>query len=398
MTDRHPTAEEVRIWANELFEEVREIRRHLHAHPELSFEETATAQYISEKLTAHGISHTTGVSGTGIVAVIEGQGPGPTIALRGDMDALPITEQSEAPYRSTNEGVMHACGHDVHTANVIGAGILLHRCKDRWSGRVKLIFQPGEEKLPGGASLMIADGALESPSVDLIIGQHVFTDLPAGDVGFRPGMYMASADEIYLTVKGQGGHAAMPHKNIDPILMSAHLITALQQVVSRHAPPTTPSVLSFGRIEGLGATNVIPDEVHIAGTFRTLNEEWRSQAHQHIERLCHSLCESMGGSCDVDIRKGYPFLKNDTALTERCATAATDYLGAEHVHELPLRMTAEDFSYYSQVVPACFYRLGTTTTDGQKNSPVHTATFDIEEEALKTGVGLMAWLALSVGH
>jgi len=362
---------QIKELAEQLYPEVLAIRRHIHANPELSFEETETAAYISKRLTEWGISHETGVADTGLVGIIEGNGPGPTIALRADHDALPILEKNEVDYRSKNEGVMHACGHDVHTSNVLGAARILQQTKEQWSGRVKLIFQPGEEKLPGGASLMIAAGALRNPDVD---------------------------HEIYLKVKGKGGHAAMPQKCIDPILISSHILIALQQVVSRHAHPTTPSVLSFGKINGHGATNVIPDEVKIEGTFRTFDEEWRMAAHTHVKRIAEQVATSMGGSCEVDIRKGYPFLKNNEPLTAECSQMANAYLGQDNVHELPLRMTAEDFSYYSQVVPACFYRLGTTAVDGSKNSPVHTPHFDIEEEALKTGMGLMAHLAMTVGR
>jgi amidohydrolase len=389
------TADRVKSLADKYFEEVRDIRRHIHANPELSFEEFETAKFISARLTEWGIEHDTGVCETGTVAYVSGQGEGPVVALRADIDALPILEQSDKSYASINKGVMHACGHDVHTACALGALKILHDTREEWSGTLKVIFQPGEEKLPGGASLMIKEGVLKNPDVELIIGQHVFTDLPAGQVGFKEGMYMASADEIYLTVKGKGGHAAMPHKTIDPILISAHILTALQQVVSRHASPITPSVLSFGKIIGEGATNVIPSEVKLEGTFRTFDEEWRTAAHEQITRIAEHTAQAMGGTCEVDIHVGYPFLKNDVPLTARCRSHAQQYLGETNVVELPLRMTAEDFSYYSQVSPACFYRLGTTTPEGTLNSPVHTSTFDIDEEALKTGMGLMAFLALS---
>jgi amidohydrolase len=353
-------------------------------------------RFVCSKLEEHGISYRSGVAGTGIVADIQGAGPGPVLALRGDMDALPIQELSEISYRSCNAGVMHACGHDVHTASALGAAIILHRMRDEWKGAVRCIFQPGEERLPGGASLMIAEGVLEEPPVDLIIAQHVFPDLPAGQVGFKPGMYMASADEVYITVKGKGGHGAMPHLNIDPVLIAAHLITGLQQVVSRKAPPTVPTVLSFGKVIANGATNVIPDEVRLEGTFRTLDETWRAAAHKEIEEITRGICKSMGGSCDVEVRMGYPYLQNDEALTISCADSARTYLDDENVIELPLRMTAEDFSYFSQKIPACFYRLGTSSVDREKfTDSVHTPRFDIEEEALEIGMGMMAFLALS---
>ncbi len=371
-----------------------QVRRHIHANPELSFEEHNTAAYVRQVLEGYGLRPVP-MAETGLVALIEGKDPGKkTIALRADLDALPIREANEVAYKSRNEGVMHACGHDVHTASLLGAARILQELREEFAGTVKLIFQPGEEKFPGGASIMIREGVLQNPAPEQIIGQHVFPMLPAGKVGFRPGMYMASADEIYITVKGKGGHAAMPEQNVDTVLIASHLIVALQQIVSRHASPKVPSVLSFGKVEARGATNVIPDEVKIEGTFRTMNEAWRAEAHKRIRKLAEGLCESMGGSCEIDIKNGYPFLLNDPDLTERARAAAEAYLGAENVVDLDLWMGAEDFAYYSQQVPACFYRLGTRNEARGITSSVHTPTFDIDEAALETGMGLMAYVAL----
>ncbi|MBJ6117183.1 amidohydrolase [Pontibacter sp. BT310] len=371
-----------------------QVRRHIHANPELSFEEYNTAAYVKQTLGSYGIVAET-MAETGLVALIKGKNPEKkTIALRADLDALPIVEANEVDYRSKNEGVMHACGHDVHTASLLGAARILQELREEFEGTIKLVFQPGEEKFPGGASIMIKEGVLQNPAPEGIIGQHVFPLLPTGKVGFRSGMYMASADEIYITVKGKGGHAAMPEMNIDPVLISAHLIVALQQIVSRHASPKTPTVLSFGKIEAKGATNVIPNEVKIEGTFRTMNEVWRKEAHQKIKKLAESLCESMGGSCEIDIKNGYPFLQNDPELTGRTRAAAELYLGEENVVDLDLWMGAEDFAYYSQEVPACFYRLGTRNEARGIISGVHTPTFDIDETALETSIGLMAFVAL----
>jgi amidohydrolase len=370
------------------------IRRYIHANPELSFEEHNTAAYVRQILNDYGI-HSESIAETGVVAIIEGLNPEKKIiALRADLDALPITEANDVSYKSKNEGVMHACGHDVHTSSLLGVARILQDLRGEFEGTVKLIFQPGEEKFPGGASIMIKEGVLNNPSPTGIIGQHVFPMLPAGKVGFRSGMYMASADEIYITVKGKGGHAAMPEMNIDTVLIASHLIVALQQIVSRHASPKVPSVLSFGKIEAKGATNVIPDEVKIEGTFRTMNEEWRKEAHKKIKKLAEGLCESMGGSCEIDIKNGYPYLKNDPELTERARSAAEAYLGNDNVVDLDLWMGAEDFAYYSQEVPACFYRLGTRNEMRGIISGVHTPTFDIDEAALETGIGLMAYIAL----
>ncbi|TPE45028.1 amidohydrolase [Pontibacter mangrovi] len=371
-----------------------QVRRHIHANPELSFEEHNTAAYVKQELATYGIEAES-MANTGLVALIKGKNPEKkTIALRADLDALPIVEANEVAYKSKNEGVMHACGHDVHTASVLGTARILQELRKEFEGTVKLVFQPGEEKFPGGASLMIKEGVLQNPAPASMIGQHVFPMLPAGKVGFRSGMYMASADEIYITVKGKGGHAAMPEMNIDPVLIASHLIVALQQIVSRHASPKVPTVLSFGKVEAKGATNVIPNEVKLEGTFRTMNEVWRKEAHQKIKQLAEGLCASMGGSCDIDIKFGYPFLQNDPAVTSIARKAAEAYLGTENVVDLDLWMGAEDFAYYTQQVPACFYRLGTRNEERGITSGVHTPTFDIDEAALETGIGLMAWVAL----
>ncbi|TGE21961.1 amidohydrolase [Hymenobacter aquaticus] len=370
------------------------LREHLHAHPELSFAEHNTAAFVTEQLRQMGLDPQL-MATTGVVALIEGRNPGiRTVALRADMDALPIQEQNEVPYKSTNPGVMHACGHDVHTSSLLGTARILSQLRDEFEGTVKLIFQPGEELLPGGASLMIKEGVLENPKPASVLGQHVFPMLPAGKVGLRPGRYMASTDELYLTVRGKGGHGAMPEQNLDPVLVAAHVIVAAQQIVSRRASPKLPSVLSFGKVIANGATNVIPNEVHIEGTFRTLNEEWRKEAHGHLRRLVEGLAESMGATAELEIRHGYPYLENEPELTARTRAAAEAYLGPENVIELDQWMAAEDFAYYSQAADACFYRLGTRSLDGRNASSVHTPTFDVDPKALEVGPGLMAWLTL----
>jgi amidohydrolase len=386
----------IKAIAQQIKQETIDARRHLHAHPELSFHEYQTVAFVEKQLRAFGISQLEKKAETGLVALVEGKNPGKkTVALRADMDALPIIEQNEVPYKSQNHGVMHACGHDVHTASLLGAAKILHEIRDEFEGTVKLIFQPGEELIPGGASLMIKDKALENPKPSGIIGQHVMPMIPVGKVGFRKGMYMASADELYITVKGKGGHGAMPETLVDPVLIASHMIVALQQVVSRNASPKIPSVLSFGRVEALGATNIIPNEVKIQGTFRTLNEDWRAKAHQHMLQIAHGIVEGMGGQLDFEIRKGYPFLKNADALTEKAQQAAIDYLGEDNVLDLDIWMAAEDFAYYTQEIDGCFYRLGTRNESKGITSGVHTPTFDIDEEALEIGSGLMAFIAVN---
>lgn len=372
------------------------IRHHLHAHPELSFKEFETSKFVAKELERVGVEFETGYVETGIVALIKGRNPESKItALRADLDALPINELNDKPYKSKNEGVMHACGHDVHTASLLGAANILNQVKDDFEGTVKLIFQPGEERLPGGASLMIKEGALENPTPTSIIGQHVYPQLEAGKVGMRPGMYMASADEIHVTVRGKGGHAALPHNCIDPVVITAHIIVALQQVISRRTKPGNPSVLTFGRVIADGATNIIPDEVTLQGTFRAMDEEWRLEAHSILKKMAEQMAEAMGGSCDFEVRMGYPCVINDEALTNHSFAAAEDYMGKENVVLLEPRMTGEDFSYYSQMMPGCFYRLGTGNKEMGITSGVHMPTFDIDESALEIGSGLMAWLAVS---
>ena len=377
-------------------QEVIDLRRHLHSHPELSFKEFETAAFVAEKLKEIGITEIESKATTGWSALIRGKNPEKkVVALRADMDALPIIEANEVPYKSQNPGVMHACGHDAHTASLLGAAKILNEVRDQFEGTIKLIFQPGEEIIPGGASLMIKDKVLENPRPNSILGQHVMPMIPAGKVGFRSGLYMASTDELYLTIKGKGGHGAMPETFIDPVLISAHLLVALQQIVSRVANPKIPSVLSFGRVEALGATNIIPNEVKIQGTFRTLDEAWRAKAHEKMRQIAEGIVEGMGGKLDFEIRKGYPFLKNEPALTARSVEAARAYLGSENVLDLDIWMAAEDFAFFSQEVDGCFYRLGTRNEARGITSGVHTSTFDIEEEALEIGAGLMAWLAVS---
>jgi len=369
-------------------------RRHLHQHPELSFQEHQTAQFVAQQLTALGL-HPQPCAGTGLVALIEGRNPTKkVVALRADMDALPIFEANEVPYKSTVPGVMHACGHDAHTASLLGTARILTELRSTFEGTVKLIFQPGEEKIPGGASLMIRDGALQNPAPANILGQHVMPRLPAGKIGFREGMYMASTDELYIIVKGKGGHGAMPESFIDPVLIAAHLVVALQQVVSRMGTPRIPSVLSIGKVLAHGATNIIPDEVRMEGTFRTMNEEWRAEAHRRMKKLAEGLAESMGGTCEFTINRGYPFLVNAPELTQRARQAATEFVGAENIVDLDIWMAGEDFAFYAQQMDACFYRLGTGNVARGIVSGVHTATFDIDESALEIGAGLMAWLAL----
>ena len=381
--------------AKDYASEVVANRRHLHTNPELSFQEYNTAKFVAQKLKDIGLTPQEGVAGTGVVALIEGRNPSSrVIGLRADMDALPIFEKNEVSYKSQNEGVMHACGHDAHTSSLLGTAKILCQLREEFEGTVKLVFQPAEEKAPGGASIMIKEGVLENPAPASMLGQHVAPNVPVGKIGFREGMYMASTDELYLTVKGKGGHGAMPDQLIDPVLIASHVIVALQQVISRNRKPANPSVLSFGRFIADGVTNVIPNEVTIQGTFRCMDEEWREDGLRRMKKMAEGITEAMGGICDFEIVKGYPFLKNHPELTRRVRQEATTYMGKENIIDLDLWMAGEDFAFYSQVVDSCFYRLGTRNEARGIISGVHTPTFDIDETALEIGPGLMSWLAI----
>ena len=377
--------------------EIIKIRHHLHENPELSFCEVKTSEYIIETLKKFNIQKISKIAGTGVVALIEGKNPeSKVIALRADIDALPIIEKNDIAYKSKNTGVMHACGHDVHTSTLLGVAKILSELKDEFEGTVKLIFQPAEEKLPGGAIKMIEEGVLTNPIPEIIIAQHVDPALPIGTLGFKSGMYMASTDEVYLTVRGKGGHAAMPHEINDTVLSAAQIITALQQVVSRKAKAGIPSVLSFGKIIGNGATNIIPEEVKIEGTFRTMNEAWRKEALTLIQHIAETTAQAMGTTCEVFIMNGYPALINDENLTEKVKKIASEFVGNENVKDLEIRMTAEDFSYFTNSKSGILYRLGVRNEEKGIVNPLHSPSFNIDEKALEIGVGYMAFLAVSL--
>ena len=384
--------EKIKSLANKYAPDFIAIRHHLHANPELSYQEFETSIFVQEKLKSFGIPFTLKAT-TGVVGLIEGKNPGKRIiALRADMDALPIQEQNDVPYKSTNPGVMHACGHDVHTTCLLGAAKILNETKADWEGTIKLIFQPGEEKNPGGASLMIKDGVLENPAPAAIFGLHVNPQLETGKLSFRGGKVMASADEIYITISGNGGHAAAPHTTVDPILVASHLVVALQQVISRNRDPFSPSVLSITSFHGGFTTNVIPGEVKLMGTFRAMDETWRFKAHELIKKISADLVSGMGAELDIHIDVGYPAVINNEKLSQRARIHAEEFLSPALVEETEMRMGAEDFGYYCQKIPGCFYRLGTRNKEKGITSGVHTPLFNIDENAIEIGIGIMAWL------
>ncbi|MFQ5570600.1 MAG: M20 family metallopeptidase [Rhodothermales bacterium] len=393
---------EIKGLTDELFPEVVRLRRTIHRNPELAFEEHETARLVAETLALLNLDVQTGVAKTGIVATLRGGQPGPTVLLRADMDALPIQEESEVDFVSQNAGKMHACGHDAHTASLLGTAMILSRLREHVRGQVRFLFQPSEERMPGGARVMIEEGVLTAgsagPAPGTVFGQHVMPTLPAGTIGVRSGMYMASADEIYFSVRGQGGHAAEPHKlRTDAVLAASHLVVALQSIISRHCPPDVPSVLSIGRFIADGATNIIPDTVRLEGTFRAMDETWRFQAHDLMRRVAEHTAQTFDAAIDVEVVVGYPALFNHPEQTAFTRTAAVDYVGEDHLVDLDLWFASEDFAYYLREVPGTFYLLGVGDPSGGAVHGLHTSRFTIDEEALRVAPGFMAYLAWKYG-
>ncbi|HMB92314.1 MAG TPA: M20 family metallopeptidase [Rhodothermales bacterium] len=393
----------IRALNDEYFDEIIRLRRTIHQNPELAFEEHETARLVAETLAPLDLDVQTGIAQTGIVATLHGKEPGPSLMLRADMDALPIHEANEFDFASQNAGKMHACGHDAHTSSLLGTAMILSNLRDEVRGTIRFLFQPSEERLPGGAKAMIEEGALAEseagPAVDTAFGQHVTPDLPVGTIGVRSGMYMASADELYITVTGEGGHAAGPHRlRSDAVLTASHLVVVLQTLISRHCPPDVPSVLSIGRFIADGATNVLPESVRLEGTFRAMNEEWRFRAHDLIRRIAEHTAAAFGAEIDLDLRIGYPALYNHPDPTVFVRNAAIEYVGEDHTIDLDPWFASEDFAYYLREVPGTFYRLGTGNKDKGSTHGLHTPRFTIDEEALRLGPGFMAYLAWKKGE
>lgn len=386
----------IKSLAQSYFDEIVAVRRHIHQHPELSFHEYKTATFIREKLLNWGLENVKSIADTGVVATIEGKNPSKqTIALRADIDALPITEQTALRYASKNTGVMHACGHDAHTAMLLGAAKILHEIRDRFEGSIQIIFQPAEEKSPGGAQRIIESGVLNG--TDCIIGQHVFPDLEVGKVGFCKGKYMAASDEIDIVVKGVGGHAAYPERVINPIFIASKMLLVLEEMNRNEAPEDSRwSVLNFGRIIGEGTYNVVPETVCLQGTMRTFDETWRSQLKKRIRQTAQQIANEEKCQIEVSIQDGYPYLQNDVAITELAMRAAAEFVGQENCITIPQQMTSEDFAFYSHRIPACFYRVGTANSSKGITAKLHTSKFDIDEKSLEIGMGVMSYIALQL--
>ena len=372
---------------------------YLHAHPELSFNETETAEFVQKELTSMGIPFRADIGGSGILGKIEGINPTKkVIALRADMDALPVNEEVDIPWKSTNKNVMHACGHDAHTSCLLGAAKILQQCRMEFEGTILLIFQPGEEKSPGGAHLMLEDGLFKDIEPEIILGQHVSVDFPTGTMCFLPGMIMASADEIHVKIHGNGGHGALPHLLNDTVLAASQTIVSLQQVRSRLCHPLIPMVLTFGKLIANGATNVIPSEVILAGTFRTVDEEWRSKGKIHIRRIINETCAAYGCTAEIEIPDGYPCVVNNEEITADARLFASEWIGEKNIRDLEMRMTSEDFGFFSQKYPCTFFRFGVKGESNIHTGGLHSSTFQIDEKALETGMGGLAWIAWRFLH
>jgi amidohydrolase len=384
----------IREQAEAVFPVIQDIRRDIHAHPELSYKEFRTSAIIHDYLKGLGIEPEPPFLETGVVALLKGRADGPQIALRADIDALPLSEENVCAYSSQHPGTMHACGHDMHTAMLLGAASILAGMRDELSGSVLFIFQPAEEKAPGGARPLIEAGLFKRFSPSAVIGQHCFPNVPSGKVALCRGSFMAAADELYFTVSGQGGHASAPHKASDPVLAAAHIITAAQHLVSRVAPPHEPAVVSISSIQGGHAPNVIPSKVVMSGTMRTMNEDLRRLLHQKLHETVRHVGEGLGVEAEVEIRQGYPVLYNDPDITRHAAIACSEYLGRENVIDSEPLMTAEDFAYYLQEKPGTFWQIGTGLAEQDRSNMLHSPTFDPDENALSTGAGLLAYSAI----
>jgi len=386
--------EDIKLLAEKFYNEIVEYRRHLHQNPELSTFEQNTANFICSKLDEIGLKYKKDVGGYGIFGFIEGKNPEKKcVAIRADMDALPIKEETSLPFKSKNEGVMHACGHDVHMSSQLGAIKILNELKDKFEGRVMFIFQPSEEFYPGGALKMLREGIFDEVTPSNIFAYHSTPEIDCGYIGMKEGKCMASTDEIYIDIIGKGGHGATPDLNIDPIVVASHIVIALQTIVSRNASPTIPTTFSIGKFIADGRTNVIPNTVHMEGIIRTFDENWRKECHSLIERISTQTAKAFGAEAKVFIDHGYPYVYNDPSLTQKAIKLSKDYFGEDKVLNLDARMTAEDFSYFSQKAPSCYYRVG-TRKKGEPITNLHTSNFDVDEKCLENAMGITAYLAI----
>ncbi len=399
MSENSPALpERIRKKARLLFPEIVRIRREIHRHPELSFKEFRTTALIREFLLKLGLKIEHDFLETGIAALLEGgekKTEGKLVALRADIDALPLQEENTHEFCSLENGVMHACGHDMHTAILLGAAVVLSDIKKSLPGDVLFIFQPGEEKAPGGAKPLIEAGLFRQYHPSAVFALHCLPQLQSGKLALREGAIMAAADELYITVYGEGGHASAPHKTIDPVLAAAHIVTALQHLVSRVVSPYEPAVVSISSIHGGGATNIIPGKVHMTGTLRTMNEELRREMHKRLRETVEQIGMGMGARAEIEIVDGYPVVVNHPETTRVIREAFVAYFGKNSVEECEPFMTAEDFAYYLQHCPGTFIHLGTGSSKPEKGNTLHSPFFNPDESAIGTGMEAMSYAALS---
>ncbi len=381
--------------AEEMLETTIGFWHYLHSNPELSFKEQNTSSFVRKILQENGIEVYGGLNENGLIGIINGKKQGKTVGIRAELDALPIIEHTNIAFKSKNSGVMHACGHDIHMSSLLGASIILNRMKEQLAGKILLIFEAGEELLPGGATEIINSDIFKNNLPDIMLGFHILPEMAAGKAGFCEGQYMASGDEIHLTVQGKGGHAALPHTTINPILITSKLLLSLKERIDAETPSQIQTILSFGKVTASGATNIIPDNVYIEGTFRTMDEEWRKKAHLLIETISKEICQSLGGDCIVDIRKGYPSIFNNPIICNRVKQLTQEYLGDANVIDLDRRMTTDDFAYFSQIIPSVFFRLGVGFENGEIHQ-LHSSTFVANQEILKYSSGLLTWICINI--
>ncbi|MVO99253.1 M20 metallopeptidase family protein [Paenibacillus lutrae] len=376
-----------------MYETMVSWRRHLHRHPELSYKEVNTAAFVAEKLRDWGLDVKTNMGGNGLVADLLGQTDGPTVALRADMDALPIQDEKTCEYVSTVPGVMHACGHDAHTSTLLAAAKILSERRDLIQGRIRFIFQHAEEVTPGGAASMIEAGALDG--VDFIYGVHLWTPLELGVVGSTPGAMMAAADEFDFAIRGKGGHGGLPHQAVDSVVIGSHVVVNLQTIVSRTVSPIQSCVVTIGSLHGGSNFNVIAESCEMKGTTRTFDAELRMEVKSRVEEIVESTCRMYGAQAEMDYRLGYPPLVNDAAEFQRFVQVASELLPAENVRTLEPVMAAEDFAYYLERIPGCFIFVGAGNPEIGASYPHHHPRFDLDERAMLTAGKLLIRLALS---
>jgi amidohydrolase len=376
----------------DLKDEMIRLRRNFHQHPELGFEEKWTADFIAKYLGGLGIEVQTGVGRTGVVGLLSGKGPGKTLLLRADMDALPIQEENEVPYKSRNDGVMHACGHDGHMAILMTVARVMSHRREEFLGQIKFIFQPGEEGF-AGARFMIEEGVLKDPKVDAAFALHLINQMPSGVIGVRNGAFMASMDSFTIKILGKGGHAGLPEGGVDAVLMSGQVVSALQSLISKEVSPLTPLVVHVGTIHGGSAFNIVAEQVELKGTVRTLDETLQKSIPERMGRILKGVTEALRGTHELDYQFVYPPVINEESMTELVQGIAIQVVGEEKVIEIPPMMGSDDFAFCLKEVPGCYFFVGAGNSEKEIDPPHHNAQFDFDEDAMVVGAEVMVRVA-----